>query len=93
MLIFVICISTAAQNSRKCFQIRLMLNKEVGRLLEEAFCSVEMLQGFSKSQVNDKRSFKMSLCEHASQLVFDCTVLEKQILLLQETVQHHPNFT
>lgn len=93
MLICVICIATAAQNSRKCFQIKLMLNEEVGRLLEKAFCSVEMLQGFSKSQVNDKCSFKMSSCEHASQLVFDYTVFEKQILLLQETVQHHPNFT
>lgn len=52
-----------------------------------------MLKGFSKFQVNDKCSFKMSLCEHASQLILDYNVLEKQFLLLQETVQHHPNFT
>lgn len=36
-LIRVICISTAAQNSEKCFQIRLMLNEGVHRLSEEAF--------------------------------------------------------
>lgn len=51
-----------------------------------------MLQVFSIFQVNDKRSFKISLCKRASQLILDYTVLEKQFLL-QETVQHHPNFT
>lgn len=48
----VICISTAAQNSGKCFQIRLMLIEEVGRLLEEAF----FLSNFSR---NAQRFFKI----------------------------------
>lgn len=76
-----------------------MLNEGVDRLSKEAFffslsvISVEILSGFSKFQVNDKRSFRMTWCEHASQLILDYTVLEKQFLLLMETVQHHPNFS
>lgn len=57
------------------------------------FLWVIMLCGFffPKSQVKDKRS--LASCEAANQLTLDSTVLWKQFLLCQDTVQHHPHLS